>query len=362
MNRILSLWPVSAEHEARLLRYHESPFYPRRRAEGRGHDVSQFWQRWVDTVHVFPAGNGIGLLLSDPPSQPVRLVEAREVASGPARGVADAVVRTIGGLSRLAPRRLWDAALYRGMRAIERAAHARSYALASRALARSLQGRAAPAISAAQLAEIPQLAWHLAVRPDKAFYYAYIVNTLAPHLRAREVKQVLEIGPGSMHLAVTLHQLFGCRFVFVDLPETFNWGYATLAHYAPKATIALPNEIESLGDAVWDRDFVLLCPEQARLIPGARLDAAINCSSFQEMTYPIIEGYLALIRRALRPGGIFYCLNEVAFPFADGSRIEFERYAWPDGFDDLFHEGSAFFDDIEWRPRRHRLRVKRAEG
>src|SRR5688572_16287016 len=100
MNRMMSLWPVSAEHETRLFGYHESRFYPRRQPDPRAHDVSDFWRRWVDTVHVFPAGNAIGLLLTEPVSAPIRLSEEREVPAGAPRGAAERLVRALGGLGR----------------------------------------------------------------------------------------------------------------------------------------------------------------------------------------------------------------------------------------------------------------------
>jgi hypothetical protein len=361
MNRTMSLWPVSADHVARLFRYHDSPFYPRRSPGPRDHDVSRFWERWVNSAHVFPAGNALGLLLTEPVSRPIRLVEEREVPGGAPPDRRKRIVRAAGSIARMVPKRWWDAAVDGVTRSLERAGHARSYEQGSRALRRAIRGTT-PMIDVERVAEIPQLAWHMGTRPDKAFYYAFIVNTLAPHLVRHDAKRVLEIGPGHMDTAVTLHQLLGCRFVFVDLPETFNWGYAMVAHHAPKATIVLPNEVEALGRRAWESDFVFLCPEQAHLIADQSLDAAMNCSSFQEMTYPIIEGYMRLVRRVLRPGGLFYCLNEVAFPFADGSRIEFDRFAWTDGFDEVFHEDCSFFDDIEWRPRRHRLRVRQPDG
>jgi hypothetical protein len=345
------------------MRYHESAQYPRARGHGRSHDVSRFWQRWVDTVHAFPFSDGIGLLLSGPLDRPVRLMGTREGAGGPSGASRSALVRAATAVVRRIPARSWRQLVYRAARATEVLDAARRYDIARRAFAAACRAVPDPALVPQTVPDVAPLAEHLDARPDKAFYYAYAINILAPHLRDGRVRHILEIGPGSAHLAVTLHQIFGCRFVFVDLPETFNFGYATIAHYAPKASVVLPNEVEALGDAVWDNDFVMLCPEQAALIPSALLDAAVNCSSFQEMTYPIIAGYFDLIGRCVRPGGLFYCLNETSFPdHPDGQPIDFDKYPWSDEFTDLVYEDSRYCDDVEWRPRKHRLQVKRGSA
>jgi hypothetical protein len=147
--------------------------------------------------------------------------------------------------------------------------------------------------------------------------------------------------------------------VLVDLPEVLNLGFAMLSYYARDCDIVLPNEIEEGGESVWQKDFVLLCPEQVNLIPTGVVDCAINCSSFQEMTYPLIESYFKLIDRCLRDGGLFYCLNEERFGrHPDGTVVEFDKYPWSGDFRDLFYEECEYWRGLKADPRRHRLQVK----
>jgi len=124
----------------------------------------------------------------------------------------------------------------------------------------------------------------------------------------------------------------------------------------------LPNEVEEHSEAVWQKDFVLLCPEQVNLIPTGVLDCAINSSSFQEMTYPLIKSYFELIDRCLRDGGLFYCLNEKGFRrHPDGNVVEFDKYPWSPGFRDLFHEECEYWRVMKANCRKHRLQMKRKD-
>ncbi|MCZ6717737.1 MAG: hypothetical protein O6944_01060, partial [Gammaproteobacteria bacterium] len=123
--------------------------------------------------------------------------------------------------------------------------------------------------------------------------------------------------------------------------------------------VVLPHEAEGIQRDIQNADFVLLCPEQASLIPCESVDLAINTSAFQEMNYSLIDCYFRLVKRCLRKDGLFYCLNERIFTrHRDDGPIEFEKYPWDPGFDDIFHEEFAFGRLSGSYERMHRLQVK----
>lgn len=250
----------------------------------------------------------------------------------------------------------WMARVDRGIKFI---GEAREHELATRAFSKTCALHPNPLLRLDTLKEVPVLRDQVIASPVLTLYVAYMVNVLGPYLLRDRVRGILEIGPGSALLAVSLKTLLGCRFVLVDLPEVLNLAFAMLSCYAPESDIVLPNEVDEYGEAAWQRDFVLLCPEQVDLIPTGTLDSAINCSSFQEMTYPLIKSYFDLIDRCLRGGGLFYCLNEEKFSrHPDGSVVEFDKYPWSPEFRDLFYEECEYWRVLRANPRKHRLQVK----
>lgn len=158
--------------------------------------------------------------------------------------------------------------------------------------------------------------------------YAHLVNVLGPHIRRHRVERVLEIGSGAGYLALLLHQLLGTRAILVDLAEMLPLAFTVLSHYEPNARIVLPHEADMLTLESAEADFILLTPDQADRLGAQSVDLAINTSSFQEMTYPVISRYFAFIDRSVRDGGLFYCMNQIECRKVPGSPISFERYPW----------------------------------
>ena len=143
-------------------------------------------------------------------------------------------------------------------RAVEVSDYSRQYELAKKAFLKSSRLQANPMLCLDALAKVPVFVQESQVNPTHAFYLASMLDTLVPYIREHGVRSVLEIGPERCLLAVLLHKLYGCRFVFVDLPEMLNLGYTVLSYHLPNSQIVLPNEIDSVGETVWQSDFVML--------------------------------------------------------------------------------------------------------
>lgn len=352
----VNIWPASAERVVRLGRFHASSYYPAA-MEHRGHDVSAFWLQHIAHIRAFGWGDAIGVVSATTFLDPQRLAERRAQLSK--RRLVGRVGRLLGKLALFVPEALWNR-FARGLAGLsEVSTLTRQYEAAAQAFRTVCRLQSNPVLRLDTLDQVRVLADQTHASPVLSLYIACAVNALGPHLTHHRVKTVLEIGPASALFAISLRMLYGCRFVLVDLPEVLNQGFATISYYVPDAEIVLPNEVEDGGAEVWQKDFVLLVPEQIDLIPSGSLDCAINMSSFQEMTYPLIAKYFQLIRRCLREAGLFYCLNETRFSrHPDGKAIEFESYPWFDDFQDLFYEDFAYLRLIGSNPRKHRLQIK----
>ena len=153
-----------------------------------------------------------------------------------------------------------------------------------------------------------------------------------PYLRALEVlnvgryqprSRVLEVGAGACANLALLRMQFGVKAVIVDLPETMYAGYLLLRTLFPAATIALPNDVAAADGStdLPDYDFVFLLPTQIDRIPAGAFDHAFNMSSFQEMELGVVNNYLAVMRRALMPGGTVVLCNLEVSRQIDGNAV-----------------------------------------
>lgn len=327
------------------------------RYEQRGHEVSQFWLKAVHGIHVFPGADYIAISSASQYFGPEER-RARQL-SRQRRWALQRVADLLGRLGTRVPKRVWTVperlagTCLRGCAWLNRARDRHRALQAYRKVASD-----ASVLTLDTLREVRILADHLDEVPALILYFACILNALFPYLKDHKGQRVLEIGPAEGVLAIALYQVFGCRLVLIDLPEVLPMAFTMISHYAPEASIVLPHETTA-GPIQPEADFVLLVPEQARLIPDCSIDMAINTSSFQEMTYPIIDQYFRLIERCLRPGGLFYCLNETRFQrHADGQVIEFARFPWSSRFRDIFWEDFEYWREFRGYERQHRLQIK----
>ncbi len=114
---------------------------------------------------------------------------------------------------------------------------------------------------------------------------------------------VLEVGAGGCLLSLFMQKLMNISaYTIIDLPLMVPLGTAMMNHFAPDKAVSLPND--TVADA-WLRYQVADAPN----VDPDTIDAAINITSFQEMTHDQIDRYFDLIGSALKRGGVFICVN-----------------------------------------------------
>ncbi len=137
----------------------------------------------------------------------------------------------------------------------------------------------------------------------------------------------LEIGAGTGYLAALAREAWNAKIIVIDLPEILPLGFLYLHARFPEASFALPGEPA-------DADMVFLT--EGEVLADDGVDLAVNTASLGEMRPEIIARYFLLLRRVLRPGGLFFTVNREA-KVMDGVPIRFRDYPWSrDDADVLF--------------------------
>lgn len=361
-----AIWPVGKDKAARLKRFHESEYWPQTRAGRREHEVSSYWRDAVGRIHTDIREDLIKIDSLSHYLGPEQIKELTKIRIARQRRLSARVLIRAGKLGKYVPRDvwriLWNPSLTLAnaiFRVHDFVNEVRTAQLAREAFFKIHKSDLDPTISLGNLKKLPVLADQSESSLWMVLYISTVINTLAPYIKKFDINNVLEIGPGWGILSICLHQLHNCRFILVDLPEILSATFAMISYYRPNALVVLPNELKNTMDYLQKGEFVLICPEQSYLIPSDSVDMAINTSSFQEMTYSLIEEYFKLVKRCLRRGGLFYCLNEKKFKrHRVGGPIEYDQYPWDPGFDDIFHEEFAFGRLSNAYERIHRLQVK----
>lgn len=153
----------------------------------------------------------------------------------------------------------------------------------------------------------------------------------------------LEIGAGFGSLPAKLARQFpGACYVIVDLPEALALQRYYLGELFPDvvfSTVTAGGEAD--GDMLEAPGFVFIPAGRTDIVlPKASIDCAINTRSMMEMTPDVIAGYLGLIERCVKPGGLFYCVNRYhkqtrnfdirikSYPFDDRWYAALSQPAW----------------------------------
>lgn len=119
--------------------------------------------------------------------------------------------------------------------------------------------------------------------------------------------RLIEIGGGAGETACFAHTLRPWRlYVAVDLPPMLANLCRNLSQRLPTARFVL-NEWPTEDSA--EPTVVLVDPDHVDVIPDDTMDWGLNFNSFMEMDRDIRDGYIALLYRVLRPGGIFWHVN-----------------------------------------------------
>lgn len=143
-----------------------------------------------------------------------------------------------------------------------------------------------------------------------------IAGAINRHAQRPDGLRVLEIGAGGCLLPLMLRKMTEIStYTVIDLPFVIPFGFCMSRSFAPEMTVALPNEKAA--------DAVLTFQTNADYeIEPAAYDAAVNVTSFGEMSGEAVEEYFDLIGRGLKPGGVFVCVNRKE------KTTSFEEYPW----------------------------------
>lgn len=134
------------------------------------------------------------------------------------------------------------------------------------------------------------------------------VNLATEHLDTSRPFSVVEIGGGYGRLAEAFLNLFPglVTWVLVDaVPSSLLYAGEYLRRACPEERIGSFYD----GDRLEDSDCFILPSWRLDMLAGASFDLAVNVQSMQEMDQHHVDGYLAWIDGALKPGGLVYLVN-----------------------------------------------------
>ncbi len=160
--------------------------------------------------------------------------------------------------------------------------------------------------------------------------HAVIAQHYMRILCSYSARTYLEIGPGTGYLAALAREAWASNVVIIDLPEILPLGFLYLHTRFPEATFALPGE---QGPA----DFTFATSGEA--VSSDSVDIAVNTASFGEMTTETVAAYFTVLRRVIKPGGLFFTVNREE-KVMDGRPVRFAEYPWSAGDIDLLSEPS----------------------
>lgn len=166
----------------------------------------------------------------------------------------------------------------------------------------------------------------------------YNAKHLADQFAGREGERLVfvEIGAGFGALAAKLKILFPrAKIALFDLPEANAIQTYYLDQRFPDARIFLCEDFLSRGIAGFlqnDDDFAVLPGAAIADLPENCAEAFINTRSMMEMAPSVIAYYFRAIHRALRVGGLFYCVNRYQKPDV-GVAVRIKEYP----FDSCWH-------------------------
>jgi hypothetical protein len=149
------------------------------------------------------------------------------------------------------------------------------------------------------------------------FSYLLTLEALSAIPPDLSIKRYLEVGAGNaVAIAHQAHINRSAKFTIIDMPEMICAAYLMLRMAAPELKIALPSETSEAADVQF------LLPYQTDRIESGVYDLAFNMASFQEMEQSVVNNYLRVFQRALRPGGAIILLNQEKSRYIAGNAIK----------------------------------------
>lgn len=142
---------------------------------------------------------------------------------------------------------------------------------------------------------------------------------LHPQLDKREVRTILELGPGYGRTAYVFLKLEPhCRYVLVDIPPALYVAQRYLSAVCPERRIFGFRPFADFGnvrDEFEAAEIAFLTPNQLEQLPDKSVDLFLNISSLHEMRMDQIRYYFGQIERLTRRYFYFKQWQETTVPF-----------------------------------------------
>lgn len=142
---------------------------------------------------------------------------------------------------------------------------------------------------------------------------------LHPELDRREVRTILELGPGYGRTAYVFLALQpGCRYILVDIPPALYVAQRYLTSVFPDRRVFPFRPIDNFAQVQGefeDSSIVFMTPNQLDLLPDRSIDLFLNISSLHEMRMDQIHFYFNEIERLTRRYFYFKQWIETTVPF-----------------------------------------------
>ena len=149
---------------------------------------------------------------------------------------------------------------------------------------------------------------------------------LHPDLDRRDVRTILELGPGygrTAYVFLTLQP--DCRYILVDIPPALYVAQRYLSSIFEDRKIfnfRRFDDIDQVQSEIENADIIFLTPNQLELLPDKSIDLFINISSLHEMRMDQIRYYFDEIDRLTRKYFYFKQWKETTIPFENQTILE----------------------------------------
>ena len=157
---------------------------------------------------------------------------------------------------------------------------------------------------------------------------------LHPDLDRKEVRNILELGPGYGRTAYVFLSLQpDCRYILVDIPPALYVAQRYLSSIFKERKIFKFRPFGNFGQVrneFNDADVIFLTPNQIELLPDKSIDLFINISSLHEMRMDQIIYYFKEIERLTQKYFYFKQWMETTIPFED---VKITESDYPVGHD-----------------------------
>lgn len=173
----------------------------------------------------------------------------------------------------------------------------------------------------------PEVKWHdRLISQDLANSVLEYKAILHPDLDRREVRTILELGPGYGRTAyVFLALQSSCRYVLVDIPPALYVAQRYLTSVFPDRrvfTFRPFDDFETVRSDYEDSSIIFLTPNQLELLPDKSIDLFLNISSLHEMHMTQIRYFFTEIERLTRKYFYFKQWKETTVPFENETITE----------------------------------------